>query len=124
MKHMTIAAIGLLMTATPTFAHHPFESEFDAKAPITIEGKITDVEWQSPHVIVKLEAKDNQGKMKTWDMEAASPDEMVKMGWTLAMLKTGEEITVHGYKAKASTSSTIAARMIDLPGGKKMSSAA
>ena len=59
--------------------------------------------------------------MKTWDLETASPDEMTKMGWTEAVLKIGEDITVHGYKAKAATSSVIAAWMIDLPGGKKMS---
>jgi len=65
MKHMTIAALGLLMTTAPAFAHHPFDSEFDAKAPITIEGKIAGVEWQTTHVVLKVEAKDNQGQMKT-----------------------------------------------------------
>jgi len=123
MKHVTIAAIGLLITALPAFAHHPFESEFDAKAPIMLEGKITALEWQDPHVIIKMEAKDDKGAMKTWDLEAASPADMMKMGWTEAMLKTGEQITVHGYKAKAATSSVAAARVIDLPNGKKISSA-
>jgi hypothetical protein len=120
MKRITIAAIGLLITGGPAFAHHPFDSEFDANAAITIQGKITGVEWQTPHVIVKVETNDDQGVMKTWDLEAASPDEMTKMGWTEAMLKIGDTVSAQGYKSKTPTSTVVAARSIELPDGKKM----
>jgi hypothetical protein len=123
MRKITVATLGLAMLAAPAFAHHPFESEFDAKAPVTLKGKVTQVEWQNPHVVFKLEAPDAQGKMKTWDLEAGGPDEMSKMGWTDKMLKSGDQITVHGYRAKADTSSVIAARTIELPGGKMMTTA-
>ena len=123
MRNFTIAALGLLMLATPAFAHHPFESEFDAKAPITLKGKITDIQWTSPHVVFKMEAPDAEGKMKSWDLEAASPEEMIKMGWTAETIKTGDEVTVQAYQAKAEGSSVVAARNIELPDGTKMSSA-
>ena len=122
MKLGTIAAFGMLMLAAPAFAHHPFDSEFDAKKPVTLTGKVTAVEWMGPHVIIQVEAMD-KGQMKKWDLEAASPEEMTTMGWTKDTLKMGEQITVHGFGAKAPTSMTVAARSFDLPGGKKMSSA-
>jgi hypothetical protein len=60
--------------------------------------------------------------MKTWDLETASPEEMTTMGWTPTMLKMGDQVTVQGYRAK-SEATVVSARTIELPGGKKLSSA-
>ena len=122
MKHTTIAAIGLLLMAGPALAHHPFDTEFDAKAPITINGTVKSLDWRGPHVMIHVDAKDDQGQMKTWDLETASPEEMTTMGWTPTMLKSGDQITVQGYRAK-SEPTVVAARTIEIPGGKKMMSA-
>ncbi len=118
-----IFSLAIAAVATPVLAHHPFESEFDAKAPITLTGKIVSIDWSDPHVIIKMDAKDGNGPMKTWDLQAASPSEMVSMGWTMTTLKAGEEVTVSGYKAKAEPT-TIAARLFTMPNGNKMVSAA
>jgi len=57
-----------------------------------------------------------------WTLEAASPTELSRKGWTKDMLKTGDQITVEGYRAK-SEPMTAAARVVELPGGKKLSAA-
>lgn len=122
MKPVMFAALGLLMAAGPALAHHPFASEFDAQAPVTLTGTVMQVDWNDPHVVIHVAVKDG-GQTRDWSMQAASPDTMKNKGWTQAMLKQGEQITVEGYRAK-SEPFVMAARMIELPGGKKLSSAA
>jgi hypothetical protein len=109
--------------AGPAWAHHPFDSEFDTNAPVKLSGKVTRIYWSEPHVVVQLGVADAGGQIREWNCEAASPSDMQKMGWQRDMLKTGQQITVQGYRAK-SDPLVAAARMIILPGGKSMSSAA
>jgi hypothetical protein len=54
--------------------------------------------------------------------EAASPSELAQKGWSRDTLKIGDQITVDGFKAK-SKPTTASARVIELPGGKKMPAA-
>jgi hypothetical protein len=122
MRLAIIASVGLLVAAGPAFAHHPFASEFDSNAPMTLTGKITAIDWNDPHVYFHVDVKDVNGQMRNWSMEAASPETLQKGGWSRTTLKSGDEITVQGYRAK-SEPFVMAARMIKLPDGKTMSSA-
>jgi hypothetical protein len=119
MRASTLALVGTLLAATSAFAHHPFSSEFDANAPIRLEGKVTRVDWNNPHVVINLTETNGN---RTWNLEAAGPTELAKKGWSRDTLKAGDQITVEAYKAK-SEPMTASARVIELPGGKKMSAA-
>ena len=120
-KAAMLATLGLLMGAAPALAHHPFASEFDAQAPVTLSGTVAKVDWNDPHVVIHVNVRDASGQARMWNMEAGSPVEMQRNGWTNNTLKEGEQITVHGYRAK-SEPFTAAARMVDLPDGKKLPS--
>jgi hypothetical protein len=121
MKVPTIAVVGMIVAAGPAFAHHPFASEFDASAPVRLSGKVTRVDWSNPHVKIHLTASAEVGS-QNWTLEAASPAELGRKGWTRNTVKAGDQITVEGYRAK-SEAMTAAARMVELPGGKKLSAA-
>jgi hypothetical protein len=121
MKAPTIAVVGIIVAAGPAFAHHPFDSEFDASAPVRITGKVTRVEWGNPHVRIHVTANAAGGN-QNWTLEAASPAGLGQKGWKRNTLKTGDQITVEGYRAK-SEPMTAAARMIELPNGKKLPAA-
>jgi hypothetical protein len=121
MKVPTIAVIGMIVAAGPAFAHHPFASEFDASAPVRVTGKVTQVNWSGPHVKIRMTSNDADGN-QNWTLVAASPAELARKGWTRNTLKTGDQITIEGYRSK-SASMTAAARMIELPDGKKLSAA-
>jgi hypothetical protein len=116
-----LAVLVAMVCTTGVLAHHPFAAEFDMNQPITLNGTVTKVEWQSPHVFAYLDAKDAQGKVVNWKVEIGSPAELTKEGWTRTSLKTGESVTVKGWKSK--TNPTLANADSFTVGGKTMMAA-
>ncbi len=94
------AALGLLIAVAPVMAHHSFAAEYDAKQPVEIKGKVTQVDWTNPHARFYVDVKDASGKVTSWNFELASPNVLKRNGWTRTSLKIGDEITVQGSRAK------------------------
>jgi len=97
-----IAAAGLLLLMQGSaFAHHSFAAEFDRNLPITVTGTVTKVEWANPHARFYLDAKDEKtGEVVNWDFELASPNGLMRRGWTRNSMKLGDLVTVTGHRAK------------------------
>jgi hypothetical protein len=94
-----------------TLAHHPFSAEFDATAPVRLQGKVTRIDWRNPHAVIQMSATETNGD-RNWTLEAASPSELAQKGWSRDTLKVGDQITVDGFKAK-SKPTTASARVIE-----------
>jgi len=47
---LSIAGVAFLATGLPAFAHHAFSNEYDESKPITLEGVVTRIDWENPHV--------------------------------------------------------------------------
>lgn len=100
-KHLiAIAGAAALGVATPLLAHHAFSAEFDAKAPVTLRGPVTRVEWINPHAWIHMENKAASGKPETWMVEGGTPNTLQRNGITRDSIKIGTEIVVSGYRAK------------------------
>ena len=103
MKRLLIACSTAASGAACTLhvsAHHSFTAEYDIKKPISMTGTVTSVEWQNPHTWFYIDVKDDAGNVTNWGMELASPNLLVRNGWTKSTLKTGDLVDVEGYGAK------------------------
>ena len=95
MAIMTFLAAGL-----PLLAHHAFSNEFDESKPITLEGVVTRVDWENPHVHFYVDVTQSDGTVVNWACETGGPNRLAKKGWTRDSLKPGDKVIVHGFPAK------------------------
>jgi Family of unknown function (DUF6152) len=97
-----VAAVSsLVLVQGRAVAHHSFAAEFDRALPITITGTVTKVEWANPHARFYIDAKDEKtGEIVNWDFELASPNGLMRRGWTRNSMKLGDLVTVAGHRAK------------------------
>jgi hypothetical protein len=116
-----IVAVGLLVAAVPLMAHHSFSSEYDASKPVTLEGLVTKVEWQNPHVYFYINVKDASGKVTNWALEMGAPSGLQRQGWTRNTLQVGDQVKVEGSLARNGTPLANARNVFK--NGKKMGAA-
>ncbi len=83
----------LVLCSAPLLAHHG-NAGLDTTKKVVLKGVVADWRWQNPHSILKLDAKDDSGKVVQWLVEINNPADMVERGWTAKSIKVGEEITL------------------------------
>ena len=94
------AAFLLAAAAVPSFAHHSFAAEFDAKKPVKLQGTVTKMEWINPHSWIHIDVKKADGTIEKWMVEGGAPNALLRRGWNKASLPAGTEIVVEGFQAK------------------------
>jgi hypothetical protein len=95
-----LTGLGLSVVTSSGFPHHSFASQFDAEKPIRLTGSVTEVEWQNPHAWFYMDVVDDSGNLSNWGMELASPNLLLRNGWTRSSVTIGDDVTVEGFQAR------------------------
>jgi len=94
-----LVALGISLGLS-AFPHHAFSSEFDASKPITLEGTITRIDWENPHVYFYVDVAAADGSVVNWKCETRGPKGLESRGWKRDSLKLGDKVVVHGSLAR------------------------
>jgi hypothetical protein len=116
---ITLASAILLASAGPVCAHHSGAAEFDSNKKIDLTGVVTKLEWTNPHAQFYMDVKDASGNVAHWNLELASPNVLIRNGWSRNSLKAGDQVNVTGAQAKDNSTVGTAA-VITLPDGHKL----
>jgi hypothetical protein len=118
---LSAAIVGVLLVAfgLPVFGHHSGAAEFDVNKTIELNGTVTKIEWTNPHAHFYMDVTDATGKTVNWNLELASPNVLVRTGWSRHSLKEGDKVSVVGLKAK-DNSNVGHANSITFPDGRKL----
>ena len=103
----------------PVAAHHAFTAEFDANAPIRLEGTVVRVEWVNPHTWIHLEVEEDDGSTRVWMVEGGTPNVLARRGLRRDCLPAGTELVVDGYQAKDHSSAMANARNVTFRDGRR-----
>src|SRR3981189_1534449 len=97
-----IVGVATIMAAS-AWGDHSFAAEYDATKPITLQGKVTKMDWVNPHVWIHLEVKNVDGSVTGWMVEGGSPNALLRRGFTRDSLPLGTELVVKAFLAKDGT---------------------
>lgn len=122
-----VAIVGLFFSS-PIFGHHAITTEFDTTKPVKVKGTVTKVEWSNPHAYLYVEVEDKSGSKADWIFETAGPLSLAHNGWTRDSVRTGDRVTIFGYRSRsglsiASASSVLLKNGQKLPAGSPYSGA-
>ena len=117
---VVVVGVGLLLAGRPVVAHHAFAAEFDAAKPIKLTGAVTRLDWTNPHAWIYIDVKDDTGKVVNWGFELASPNGLMRAGWTRFSLKPGDVVTVEGTQARNGSNNANAQVVVSANTGRKL----
>ena len=89
---LLVGAASLAIGAAAS-AHHSF-AMFDAQHPKEISGTVKEFRFVSPHTILIVTVKGEDGVEKDWILEGGAPGLLIREGMTSRSLKPGDEVKV------------------------------
>lgn len=104
MKHvLTLSAFSTLIIAfavLPAANAHHSHATLDPNDVRVLRGVVTKYSWSMPHVFLKVEAPNLDGKRVEYSIEMLHPAAMAEQGWSKDSFKPGDAITWEGEHDK------------------------
>ncbi len=96
MRASPIVLLVLLWLPNMTLAHHSVSAQFDRSNTIEIEGVVTRVNWQNPHVRFTISASDESGEAALWIIESTSVSTLRRMDIAAELVAVGDRVRIAG----------------------------
>lgn len=109
----------LSLGAGTSDAHHAFGAEFDADAPIRLEGQVVRLEWVNPHSWIHIEVTNEDGSTEVWMVEGGTPNVLQRRGLRRDCIPIGTTLIVDGYQARDHSLRRANARDVTFTDGRK-----
>ncbi|MDT8399832.1 MAG: DUF6152 family protein [Pseudomonadales bacterium] len=106
----------LLLPGASAWAHHSFAAAYNMQDPIIIEGKIVEVRLTNPHSHFFLDVVDSKGETVRWKFEAGTPSGMIRNGYSQDVIKQGDTVTIHGFRARDASNNGMLRELITTDG--------
>ena len=87
--------LGLVLMATPVYAHHSFGT-FDLNRKVELVGTIAGLDFVNPHSWLRVNVTAPDGSVTLYRCEMRGATVLRRSGWTPEMFVVGERITVQG----------------------------
>ena len=94
------AALVPALSSVSAWAHHSFAAAYDLQDAISIQGKIVEVRLTNPHSHFFLDVTGDNGETVRWKFEAGTPSGMIRNGYSPKIIKTGDVVTINGFRAR------------------------
>jgi hypothetical protein len=109
----------LALAAQPALAHHSLAAWFDQSETQEIEGVVTEVRWENPHVRFFVRVATPTGKQAIFEIETLSVSGVGRWGITEGSIKVGDRVRVAGAPSRRGLAS-IFVRNVLLPSGREL----
>ena len=115
-----VLALTVLLVAFAARAHHgpPGSATYYNQQIIELEGEITEVLWQNPHVRFRMAVVEDDGEATIWELESATPNMLKRAGISVDVAQPGDRVRAAGFVSKRDPNS-IAMMHLLLPNGRE-----
>ena len=90
-RRFKIVFVACLLVLSGSLSAHHGSASF-ATTEITLKGKVTEWLWANPHCFLKIDAMDETGKVRNWNLEMGNPTDMQARGFARRTFKPGDEV--------------------------------
>ncbi len=115
---LATAAASVAVTPTATLAHHS-RASYDESAEVMVEGTITKLDWQNPHLYLTVETKGAEGKPMLQAVEGMSVSQALAWGTPKDALAPGTHVVVRARPARAGAGARVLGLDVTTDGGKR-----
>ncbi|MDE0002320.1 MAG: DUF6152 family protein [Rhodospirillaceae bacterium] len=122
MAFMKSPCLLLLLASTLPMAvraHHAVGAFFDTSVPMTIDGIVTSMQWQNPHVLLTIESDSDGAGAQQWHVESGGPTLLRRLGVTAEIAAVGDRVSISGYPSRVDPREMIGVR-IELADGRSL----
>lgn len=84
----------VVLFAAPLLGHHSVAATFDASKAMTVQGTITKVEWNNPHVWIYMNVTGADGAIHVWRIQVAAPGALGKAGFEKSLIDLSKSFSI------------------------------